>query len=217
MYLFLINGAYVTWLITGQPLLPTYFIPAYHSYLVFIGVIISQGLFFLSCSTGPGTITKETQDIFDHQVYDGTVFIEGAVCSTCNTKKVNSSETFLKYTLRSLVLNIALFVVFVSQSLIITVFGWINASGKTIIDSFSPFLFGTPFSSLTQRMFLEGSWSVRPSSKIFLMRNLLIVELEKFPLLLGTSSPSKRSFTPIFNSSLGIFSMVISGFLLSFV
>ena len=54
-------------------------------------MIICQGLFFISCSTSPGIITPTTQSQFDHQIYDGTVFVDGN-CTTCGTKKVKKSQ-----------------------------------------------------------------------------------------------------------------------------
>ena len=88
LYLGIINGAYVTWLFVGQPLLPTYFIGSHHSYFVLAGIIICEGSFFWACYASPGVITKETEKKFDHHPFDGTLFVEGLRCQTCDTKKV---------------------------------------------------------------------------------------------------------------------------------
>jgi palmitoyltransferase len=93
LYLLIINGAYIAWLCLGQPQLPTYFVPAYHKWLIFAGIAGCQFAFVLACSASPGVVTRASQQAYDERYpYDGTVYVEGLQCDTCKTKKVARSK-----------------------------------------------------------------------------------------------------------------------------
>ena len=76
-YLLILNGAYLAWLCTGQPLLPVMFVGTVHIYIAFIGVIICHYTFYLACSVGPGEVTEETVSLFSHRPYDEVLFSAG--------------------------------------------------------------------------------------------------------------------------------------------
>jgi len=87
-YLVILNGAYIAWLVFGQPLLPTYLCRDFHKYGGFIGIIICHISFVAACRVGPGTITAGNVSSFKHHPYDEIIFSRGLVCSTCNVDKV---------------------------------------------------------------------------------------------------------------------------------
>lgn len=70
-YLVILNGAYLVWLTNGQPLLPVLFVPNYHIYVVFVGIMICHFTFYLACAKGPGQVTSENLESFLHNPYDG--------------------------------------------------------------------------------------------------------------------------------------------------
>mmetsp|Transcript_4744 Transcript_4744/g.7205 ORF Transcript_4744/g.7205 Transcript_4744/m.7205 type:complete len:451 (+) Transcript_4744:60-1412(+) len=92
LYLSIINVAYIFWLLHGQPLIPTYLVANYHVYIVFCGIVVCQGFFFWACYANPGVITAETEALHDCLPYDGTVYVDGLHCRTCETKKVPRSK-----------------------------------------------------------------------------------------------------------------------------
>ena len=93
LYLALINCAYIAWLALGQPQLPTVLVPAYHKYIIFAGIVGCQIAFYFACTTSPGIITSTTEHIHDERYpYDGTVYVAGLHCETCQTKKVARSK-----------------------------------------------------------------------------------------------------------------------------
>lgn len=87
IYLLLINIAYIIWLIYGSHLLPTYLAHSYHNYIVFAMLMISQYSYYLACAVSPGIINSDTVQCFNHQAYDGLLYIDGTTCSSCNVLK----------------------------------------------------------------------------------------------------------------------------------
>eukprot|EP01035_Chromulina_nebulosa_P034581 gene34581-46412_t len=98
-YLFVINGAFLTWIIYGIPLLPTYFIGKQHIYISYVWVAVAQYTFFLASTKEPGTIHTSNIATFSHQPYDGLLYIEGLHCRTCLVPKIPRSKhcTFCGY------------------------------------------------------------------------------------------------------------------------
>lgn len=92
VYLAIINSAFLGWLVYGAPLLPTLFAGTIHIYGGYIGVIICQYTFYMACSTGPGTITKDNVNCYAHQPYDGLLFTSGLYCTTCKVEKPARSK-----------------------------------------------------------------------------------------------------------------------------
>lgn len=96
VYLILVNGAFICWLIYGDPRLPCYpFVDRRHSYIACIWVIFAQYTFYLACTTSPGRVTSENCDTYCKSArypYDGIMYIEGLICSTCQIKKPARSK-----------------------------------------------------------------------------------------------------------------------------
>ncbi len=88
LYLLIINGAFVCWLIFGVPQLPTYLASTIHIYGGYVGVVVCQVTFYFACTRGPGVLTKENVECFNHYPYDGLLFAEGYRCKTCKVSKV---------------------------------------------------------------------------------------------------------------------------------
>lgn len=89
-YLAIINGAFIAWLMYGVPQLPTLYASTIHIYGGYFGVIVSQFTFYLACTVGPGTITKDNVKCYAHQPYDGLLFTSGLYCTTCKVEKVRA-------------------------------------------------------------------------------------------------------------------------------
>ena len=70
-YLLILNGAYIGWLTTGQPQLPTLYIKEYHKYIAFFGIVICHFTFYIACTADAGHITRENIHRFLHSPYDG--------------------------------------------------------------------------------------------------------------------------------------------------
>lgn len=87
-YLFIINSAYLTWMIYGYPFLPTSMCSEIHNYISLIGVILSQLSFFHVCNSSPGIITPSKQNQFMNLPYDGLLYISNQKCKTCKIIKV---------------------------------------------------------------------------------------------------------------------------------
>eukprot|EP01038_Epipyxis_sp_PR26KG_P010137 gene10137-13636_t len=92
LYLIIINGAFIAWLLIGAPQLPTFLVGSIHQYIAVFWVITCQYSFYLACTVGPGTITEKNQTCFGHQPYDGLIYIPNNKCKTCNTTKVARSK-----------------------------------------------------------------------------------------------------------------------------
>lgn len=88
-YLTILNCCFATWIAFGIHQLPTYLVSEIHCYVPFLGMILCHWTFYKACYAGPGTITKENVKCFDHQPYDGLLYIEGLRCKTCNVRKVH--------------------------------------------------------------------------------------------------------------------------------
>ena len=92
-YLCVINGAFLTWIIYGIPLLPTYFMGKEHMYISYVWVAVAQYTFFLASTKEPGRIHASNIATFSHQPYDGLLYIEGLHCRTCLVPKVRKIIT----------------------------------------------------------------------------------------------------------------------------
>ena len=91
-YLLIINGAYISWMWLGQPLLPTYLVGSIHIYGGVLGIIICHISFFFACSVSPGVITRTNAECFMDQPYDNLLFVEGLFCTTCKVPKPPRSK-----------------------------------------------------------------------------------------------------------------------------
>lgn len=88
MYVVLINTAFTTWMATGMQQLPTYLVKYDQTYISIAFVIFAQYTYYLACSIGPGTITKDNVHCFSHQPYDGLLYLPESQCSSCQIQKV---------------------------------------------------------------------------------------------------------------------------------
>jgi hypothetical protein len=93
LYLFIINTAFICWLLFGVQFLPNNPEGDFHYYFALFGVIASQITFYLACTTPPGQLTEETVTCFGHQPYDGLMYISRMYCRTCRLPKVRERET----------------------------------------------------------------------------------------------------------------------------
>ena len=91
-YLMMLNGAYLGWLIHGVPHLGVRY--HHHIWSISVGVIICHSLFYLACTVPPGKITKQNVqrylEAYPH--YDGTLYVEAVLCSTCQIMKPPRSK-----------------------------------------------------------------------------------------------------------------------------
>jgi hypothetical protein len=101
VYLFVINGAFISWLLFVVPQLPMLYISTVHIYGAYIGVILAQITFYLACSVSPGVITTNNAACFGHQPYDGLMYASGMFCKTCRVPKVLHALIFATNTTRS--------------------------------------------------------------------------------------------------------------------
>ena len=92
LYLFLLNGAFIYWLVFGYPRIPTYFINEYHGYFAFFLLLLCHMSFITACKESPGVITRQNIDCFMHHEYDGILFLENKICSTCRLIKPARSK-----------------------------------------------------------------------------------------------------------------------------
>lgn len=88
MYYTIINAAFGAWLYLGLPKLPTFLVSEFHSYFAPIFVLFAQYTYYLACTVGPGTLTADNVECFNHQPYDGLMYVPGAYCSSCKVPKV---------------------------------------------------------------------------------------------------------------------------------
>ena len=93
-YLFIINAAFICWLLFGVDLLPNDSVGTFHYYFAFFGVIFSQFTFYLACTTSPGVLCKETARSYGHQPFDGLMYTSGYYCRTCLVPKVSIRNRF---------------------------------------------------------------------------------------------------------------------------
>lgn len=88
-YMIIINCAFLGWVFAGDPQLPCYLVPTrIHSLGGYIGISLCQISFYFACKIGPGRITPASEMIYDQEVYDGLLFVDGIECKTCGIKKV---------------------------------------------------------------------------------------------------------------------------------
>jgi len=92
LYVSLINGAYVVWLVYGYGLLPTYLATSTHHFLATVLLIIAQVSFYLACTVRPGSISDSNMSCFDHQPYDGLLYVRGTMCRSCRIVKPARSK-----------------------------------------------------------------------------------------------------------------------------
>jgi len=92
VYLFLINAAYVVWLVYGYGQLPTYLVTSNHHFLATVLLIIAQASYYLACTIQPGSISGSNRSCFDHQPYDGLMYVRGSACRSCRVVKPARSK-----------------------------------------------------------------------------------------------------------------------------
>ena len=93
-YLVIINGGFIGWLFFGEPLLPTFLVktPPHSKMEAYIGVFLCHYTWFLANSQGPGKITQENVECYNHTKCDGVLFSEDSYCSTCEMHKPARSK-----------------------------------------------------------------------------------------------------------------------------
>lgn len=92
MYLVIINGCFILWLLYGQIHLPTRYVKEYHAYIGVLGIIICHLTFFTACSASPGALSKENSAMFCHQSFDHLLYTDNNICSTCQIIKPARSK-----------------------------------------------------------------------------------------------------------------------------
>lgn len=97
MYYVILNAAFGGWLVYGLPKLPTFLVSEFHSYFAPVFVIFAQYTYYLACSVGPGTITAENVECYNHQPYDGLMYVPGSYCTSCKVAKVGQCRCMGKY------------------------------------------------------------------------------------------------------------------------
>lgn len=116
-YLATLNSSFFCWLAFGAPLLPNSMISYYHKYIAYLGIMACHYSFYIACSEGPGVLTAENIECFDHQKYDGVLYIERHVCRTCQIRKVNRHRNFCLC--KELVPFHSMIPIFMTQTLIV--------------------------------------------------------------------------------------------------
>lgn len=92
VYVSLINGAYLVWLVYGYGLLPTYLATSTHHFLATLLLLIAQVSYYLACTVRPGSISGSNMSCFDHQPYDGLLYVRGTTCRSCRVVKPARSK-----------------------------------------------------------------------------------------------------------------------------
>jgi palmitoyltransferase len=93
LYLFILNGAYISWLLYGQKHLSTmYLVSDIHAYIAFIFIMLCHFSFYLACKTSPGVISNESLNKFNYQPYDDILFEKNNICKSCNIEKPARSK-----------------------------------------------------------------------------------------------------------------------------
>lgn len=92
MYLLIINGAFVSWLLWGAPLLPVHYLGSHHYYIAYAGAVLSQVTFYLACTVSAGQVTADSAAAFGHVPYDGLMYASGMFCKTCRVPKTARSK-----------------------------------------------------------------------------------------------------------------------------
>ena len=88
LYLAVLNGSFITWLIFGAPKLPNSMIGYHHRYIAYAGLAACHYSFYIACLKSPGVIVKGNSHCFAHHKYDGVLYVDGHGCRTCGIKKV---------------------------------------------------------------------------------------------------------------------------------
>lgn len=104
LYVALINGAFIAWVVTGMAKLPTFLVHKVHAYISVIFILIAQYTYYLACTKSPGDLTVDNVSCFNHQPYDGLMYLPGAYCTSCNIPKVLTSY-FLLLIVNAFVIN----------------------------------------------------------------------------------------------------------------
>jgi hypothetical protein len=93
LYLLILNGAMLLWLVHGAPQLPMYLVGKEPIYIGCAWAALAQITFYWACNIGPGVITKENAHTYDHQPYDGLMFPNNQLhCRTCKVPKPARSK-----------------------------------------------------------------------------------------------------------------------------
>jgi hypothetical protein len=94
LYLGLLNGIFMTWLIYGHPNIPPSLSGVFlnYHYTPFIGVVACHVSFFYACSVPPGDMNDHSISCYMHEPYDGVLYIKGKVCRTCKLAKPARSK-----------------------------------------------------------------------------------------------------------------------------
>ena len=88
MYVILINCAFMAWVCTGMPKLPTFLVHKAHAYISVAFVLVAQYTYYLACTRSPGDVNSDNVVCFNHQPYDGLMYLPGAYCGSCSIPKV---------------------------------------------------------------------------------------------------------------------------------
>lgn len=91
LYVILINGAFITWMVSGMNKLPTFLVSESQGYISVAFVMFAQFTYALACTVGPGCITNDNVKCFAHQPFDGLMYVPGSYCSSCQVAKVSIS------------------------------------------------------------------------------------------------------------------------------
>lgn len=93
LYLAIINGAVLLWLVYGASQLPVYLLGKEAMYIAIAWVVLAQITFYKACSEGPGIITQENVECYNHQPFDGIMFPNNKLlCKTCKIPKPPRSK-----------------------------------------------------------------------------------------------------------------------------
>jgi len=92
VYLGLVIGGFLVFVIEGFPLMPNPFFGEIHFYTSHLAVLGTLLTFLRASMSDPGRITKETFDEFDHWECDGFMYVKQNECKTCNFRKIARSK-----------------------------------------------------------------------------------------------------------------------------
>ncbi len=94
LYHVILFGAFIAWLVYGEPLLPTYLVrtPPHSKYEAHIGISLCLFTWVLANYTKPGKITKDNLSCYSHHHFDQLIFTDDVMCGTCNTLKPARSK-----------------------------------------------------------------------------------------------------------------------------
>ena len=91
LYHVILFGAFQTWLVFGEPLLPTYLVKV-SKYEAHVGITLCVITWVLANFTHPGKIDKSNLVCYSHQHYDQLIFTDDVICSTCKIPKPARSK-----------------------------------------------------------------------------------------------------------------------------